>query len=164
MFKLKTRDLAICGMIAALYVVLIWAFSWCSFGWLQIRVAEALCILPFFYPPAVFGLFIGCLVSNLLFSGVWDVVLGSLTTLVAALITSQIRLKWLTPLPAIVLNALVVPLILILLGPDVTEGNTYWFMAAWVAAGQTIACAGLGLPLLLMLGKIPFIKELKSKP
>ena len=84
----STKRLCRAGVISALYVVLTYAFAPFAFGPFQIRPAEALCILPLFYADAIPALFIGCALSNLLSAySVFDVVIGSLTTLLAALFT-----------------------------------------------------------------------------
>ena len=100
--------------IAALYVVLTLVFAPISFGPVQLRVAEALCILPMFTPAAIPGLFIGCLIANLLGGGiVLDVVFGSLATLIGAVLGYMLRSnRWLVPLPAVIANALIVPFVL----------------------------------------------------
>ena len=113
------------GIIAALYFVLT-IINPLAFGQIQIRFSEALCVLPFFTPAAVPGLFIGCLLSNLAGSplGLYDIIFGSLATLAAAFSTYYIgkisrkkrrtaeKTKWLLPLPAVVINAFVVAAIL----------------------------------------------------
>ena len=78
------------GLIAALYVVLVLVFSFSSFGPIQFRIAEALTILPFFTSAAIPGLFIGCLIANILGGAViWDIIFGSLATLVAAYLSDR---------------------------------------------------------------------------
>lgn len=110
----QTNMLAQGGIIAAVYVVLTILFAPISFGAVQIRVAEALTILPMFTPAAVPGLFVGCLIANILGGGIiMDVILGSIATLIGAVLGRMLRAhRWLVPLPAIVSNALIVPLVL----------------------------------------------------
>ena len=112
--KNPTLFLAQSGIIAALYVALTLLFAPISFGPLQLRVAEALTILPLFTPAAIPGLFIGCLLANLLGGAiVWDVVFGSLATLIGAIFGYMLRKnRWLVPIPAILSNAIIVPLVL----------------------------------------------------
>ncbi len=100
--------------IDALYVVLTLVFAPISFGPLQLRIAEALCILPMFTPAAIPGLFIGCLLANLIGGGViLDVIFGSLATLIGAALGYLLRKnRWLVPLPAVIANALIVPFVL----------------------------------------------------
>lgn len=124
-----------------------------SYRMVQVRVAEALTVLPFVTRAAIPGLFIGCLVANVAGGlGPVDMVLGSLTTLAAAWLTSRTRVAWLAPLPPVLLNALVVgtyvPRLLDLRVP-LPVG---W---AWVGLGELVACYGLGLPFLLYLARRP---------
>lgn len=147
-----SRYLCEVGVIAALYAVLTIMLAPISYGPMQVRVSEALCILPYFTAAAVPGLFIGCLISNIAgimlgsSLGLLDVIVGSLTTLAAAWISSRIRMRPLVPLPAVVLNAFTVPYVL-----WAVLGVPYWPSVFWVAAGQALACFGLGLPLLYVL-------------
>ena len=141
------------AMIAAIYVVLVFVFAPISFGPVQIRVAEALTILPLFTPAAVPGVFIGCLIGNLLSPGmiVLDIALGSLTTLVAAIISYKLRgNKYLVPIPPIVLNMIVVPFI-IKYGYGVPM--PLYLSALAVGAGQIVSCYGLGFILIQVLEK-----------
>ena len=102
------------AVIAALYVVLTMVFAPISFGPVQVRIAEALCILPMFTSAAIPGLFIGCLIANLIGGGIMlDVIFGSLATLIGAVIGYMLRSnRWLVPLPAVIANALIVPFVL----------------------------------------------------
>ena len=95
--RFTTRAIARAGVIAALYVVLTMIFQPISFSMnspIQFRISEALTLLPILTADAVPGLFIGCLLGNWLGGGVWfDVVLGSIATLLAALCTRKFRSK-----------------------------------------------------------------------
>ena len=93
------------AVIAAIYVVLVVIFNYISFGPVQFRIAEALTILPYFTPAAIPGLFVGCIIANILGGAiVWDVVFGSIATLIGAIGTYLLRKhKWLAPVPPIVL-------------------------------------------------------------
>ncbi len=87
----KIRELAIGGLIGAVYVVLSLAFHPISFGVYQVRVAEALTVLPFVLPAAIPGLYVGCLLANVFGQMGWlDIVVGPLITLVAAVLTRRI--------------------------------------------------------------------------
>lgn len=141
------------AMIAALYVVLTLVFAPFSFQEIQVRLAEALTILPVFTPAAVPGLFVGCLIGNILGGAALpDILFGSLATLAAAFCTYLLRNKspFLAPVPPIAVNTLVVPLILrfgygILLPLPL--------MMLTVGLGELISCGLLGLPLLFFLRK-----------
>lgn len=80
------------AVIAAIYVVLVVIFNYISFGPVQFRIAEALTILPYFTPAAIPGLFVGCIIANILGGAiVWDVVFGSIATLIGAIGTYLLR-------------------------------------------------------------------------
>ena len=102
------------AFVAALYVVLTMAFAPIYFVPLQFRIAEALCIMPLFTSAAVPGLFIGCLIGNLLGGGIAvDVIFGSLATLIGAWAGRMLRNnRWLVPVPAILSNTVIIPFVL----------------------------------------------------
>lgn len=133
------------GMIAALYVVLTLASA--AFGLasnpVQLRLSEALTLLPCFFPGAVPGLFVGCLLANLLTGSIlWDVIVGSLATLLGALGTRLLRKnRWLAMLPPIVSNLLLVPPVLA--WAYRLEGSIPFFMLT-VGAGEILSCGVLG--------------------
>ncbi len=143
------RFMAEAGVIAAVYFVLTMAVAPISYGNIQMRISEALCVLPFFTPAAVPGLFIGCLLANLLSPlGVFDIVFGSLATLLAAFLTYKIKNKWFLPLPSVIVNAFAVGALLYFLA-----GLPFWLSVLYVGAGQAIACYALGMPLYFLLNK-----------
>ena len=146
----KLSYLAQSGIIAAVYVALTLVFYPIGYGLSQLRVSEALCVLPYFTPAAVPGLFLGCIIANLFGGfGLIDIVCGSLATLLAALWTYKIRNKFLAPLPAVLLNAVIVGFELSYL-----MHLPFWQTAPAVLAGQAVSCYVLGLPLLLALEKL----------
>ena len=102
------------AVIAALYVALTLVFAPISFGPVQVRIAEALCIMPIFTPAAIPGLFLGCLIANFIGGGIiLDVIFGSIATLIGAALGYMLRNnRWLVPLPAVIANALIVPFVL----------------------------------------------------
>ena len=105
MKKTNTAFLSQAAMIAAVYVVLTYVFAPFSFGEIQVRIAEALTILPVFTPAAVPGLFIGCLIGNILGGAVLpDIIFGSIATLLGAFFTYQLfrNRPVLAPLPPII--------------------------------------------------------------
>ena len=133
------------AMIAAIYVVLtvfISAFNLAS-GAIQVRISEELTILPVFTPAAIPGLFLGCLISNLVTGCMpLDVVFGSLATLIGACGTYALRKhKWLAPLPPIVANTIIVPFVLRYV--YLAEGTIPFFMLT-VGIGEVISCYLLG--------------------
>ena len=143
------------AIIAALYVVLTYAASMMglSNGVIQVRFSEALTILPYFTPAAIPGLFIGCIISNLLAGAVvWDVIFGSLATLIGAVFTYLLRKKskWLAPLPPVLSNTVIVPFVLTY-AYGVPDGLA--FLMLTVGIGEVISCGVLGMLLLKCLEK-----------
>lgn len=138
------------GIIAAVYAALTLITPIFSYGVGQVRISEALCVLPFFTPAAIPGLFVGCALANLGSPfGIIDIVCGSVATLLAAFATSKVKNKWLAPLPSVLLNGLIVGLMLSTQIP----GQAWWAAILYVAGGQAIACYALGMPLLFALDK-----------
>ena len=116
MKKSKTLFITEAAVIAALYVVLTMAFAPISFGksGIDVRIAEALVILPFFTPAAIPGLTIGCVIANMIGGGIiLDVIFGSAATLLGAIFGYLLRKnRWLVPLPAVVSNTVIIPFVL----------------------------------------------------
>lgn len=133
------------GMVAALYVALTLVSSAMGLasGQIQLRLSEALTVLPCFFPAAVPGLFVGCLLANLLTGCVlWDVAVGSLATLLGALGTRLLRKnRWLAVLPPIVSNILLVPPVLVW-AYGVEESIP--FLMLTVGLGEVLSCGVLG--------------------
>ena len=142
------------AVIAALYVVLVVIFNYISFGPIQFRVAEALTILPYFTPAAIPGLFIGCILANVIGGAViWDIIFGSIATLIGAVFTYLLRKKskFLAPLPPVLANTIIVPWVLkYAYGAE----EMVWFMAVTVGIGEILACYVLGMMLLFALNKV----------
>lgn len=134
------------ALVAALYVVLTWlcALVGMSSGVIQVRLSEALCVLPAFTGAAVPGLFVGCLLANLLTgSALPDVVFGSLATLIGALGAYFLRRhKWLVPLPTVLANVLIIPFVLRFAYS--LEGTIPYFMLT-VGAGEVISAYICGM-------------------
>lgn len=159
----NTKQLVTSAIIAAIYaVVTIFLTYPMSFQASQFRVAEALTILPFFTPVAIPGLFIGCLISNLLSPvGPLDVIFGSLTTLIAAIATWQIgksnlkHKKLLVPLPPVIFNALIIGLLL-----SYTLKWPLFLTILQVGFGELLCCYVLGLPLLNIIEKNDHLKQI----
>lgn len=159
----RIKQLTIAAMIAAVYLVITLTpgISSLSYGPVQIRFAEVLTVLPYFLPAAVPGLFIGCLISNFFSPNVgWDVIIGSLSTLMAAFLTyklthNRIKRKWLAPLPPVLINAVVVGAML-----GVLYELPILATMLSVGAGQLVACYVIGFPLILLIEKNNKISEL----
>ena len=157
MKKQTTRFLTRAGVIGALYAALTFAFLPYAYGPLQIRPAEALTVLPAFFSESVPGLYVGCMIANLGSSsaGIWDVVFGSLVTLIAALLSRKMRHPLLVGIPPVVLNAFGIPLILVLAGG--LPWGAYFTVVGQIALTQTLWVYGLGLPLYF------YLKKMKDK-
>lgn len=141
------------AMIAALYIVLTFIANALGLAnqAIQVRFSEALTILPYFTPAAIPGLFVGCLLSNLLTGcALPDIIFGSLATVVGAFFTYKLRkYKWLAPIPPIAANAIVVPFVLLY-----AYGiQPLWFSFITVTIGEIISCGVLGMLLLFALSK-----------
>ncbi len=142
--------LAYAAVIAAVYVVLTMAFAPIAFGPVQFRISEALCVLPYFTPAGVPGVFIGCFLSNLLCGAApLDIVFGSLATLIGAVGSYVLREhKWLVCLPPIVSNTLIIPWVLRYAYGSV---DLIPFAMLTVGIGEVLAIGVLGNLLLVTL-------------
>lgn len=155
----STRKITFGGVIAALYVVLTVvanAFGLAS-GAIQVRISEALTILPVFTIAAIPGLTVGCVLANLITGcAPWDVVFGSLATLIGAVGTRMLRKKpllaWIHP---VIANMAIVPVVLqkVYGVPD-----AWWYLALTVGAGEVISCGILGLLLYHSVKNIPQLR------
>ncbi len=143
------------ALIAAMYVVLTWLANLFGLanGAIQVRFSEALTILPYFTPAAIPGLFVGCFISNTITgAAIWDILFGSLATLIGAFFTYKLRhfSKCLAPLPPILANIIVVPQVLrIVYGAS----DSIWYLMATVGIGEIISCGIFGMVLLFALQK-----------
>lgn len=160
--KTKVRQLTVAGMIAALYVVLTVVFQPIGYGSVQFRIAEMLTILPAYFPEAIPGLAVGCMVSNVIGlstganpAGGWDVLVGTAATVLAAWLTYLLRgvrfknLPLVATLPPVLINALAIGIELWM----VYRGVPWYWHVAGVAAGQFAACTLCGTLLSAALNK-----------
>lgn len=157
------RQLTLAAVVGAIYAALTLALPALSYGQFQIRFAEALTVLPFFFPATAPGLFVGCLIANLLSPyGLVDVVCGSAATLLAALWTARIRHRFLAPLPPVLCNGVIIGAMLAWyeagFGPAFP--GLFLINGLWVAAGEVAACYVLGSILLTALPKIDFFRQM----
>jgi len=156
MGKLAVKDIAFAGIVGALYALLTLILAPFSYGVYQVRVAEALTVLPYLNPFAAVGLFAGCLVANIFGgNGIQDIVFGSLLTLIAGYftyLTSKIKSRPLSlalaPLPPVIINAFGVSIYLAEI-----VGMNYLLVVQMIGVGQFVACYVLGLPLLIYLSR-----------
>lgn len=158
MQKFTVQKLATAGVVGAAYaaLALFGSIFGVTYGPIQCRFSEALCVLPFLLPETAWGLGVGCLIANLLSPyGILDVVVGSAATLLAALLTARCKKKWLAPLPPVLANMVLVGLVLSYeqAGTSAAFWPAYAFNALTVGAGELVACYGLGLLLLWRLEK-----------
>ena len=145
--KNRVRFITHSAIIAALYVILtgLSAVLHLASGPIQIRLSEALTILPVFTPAAIPGLFIGCILANFLTGSlVWDIVFGSLATLIGAVCTFFLRKKskYLAVLPPILSNMVIVPFVLQYVYGD---EQMYWFLMLTVGIGEILSAGVCGL-------------------
>lgn len=151
--RTHTASITKAAIIAALYIVLTFlanALGLANYA-IQVRFSESLCILPYFTKTAIPGLFIGCLLSNIMTGCTLpDIIFGSLATLLGALITYLLRkYKWSAPIGPIISNALIIPFVLLY-----AYGiKPLWFSFVTVTAGEIISCGILGMLLLKTLEK-----------
>ena len=168
MKRFSTRQLTLAALVGAMYVVLSYfgnIFS-LTFGAVQCRFAEALTVLPFLNPATTWGLFIGCVITNILSPyGPLDMIFGSLATLLAGLLTARCKHKWLAPLPPVLCNMLIIPAVIAFqeVGFTAAFSGAFLYHAATIGLGQVVACYGLGMILLAMLPKLGIIAKISEK-
>lgn len=142
---MKTKNITKSAMIAAIYVALTYvsALIGIASGAIQVRLSEALCILPAFTPAAIPGLFVGCFTANLLTGcAIWDVVFGSLATLLGAMGTYYFgKSKYLAPLFPILSNTIIIPFVL---KEVYALEDAIWYLFITVGAGEIISCGVIG--------------------
>ena len=172
--SISTRKVAFSGVIAALYAGLTLAVMPFSYGPVQFRISEVLCILPFFFPFSVWGLFVGCIVANIFSPYFWlDITVGPVASLLAALCTmyigklgdrKRLTVKAFACFPPVFFNAVLIGAMIAYI--MISEGDTNTFMTVfissglWVGLGQLIVLYVLGFPLLIYLPKTKLIEKL----
>ena len=149
--KLNTRTIALSGIVAAVYAVItiVWPLS---YGSVQFRLSEALCVLPAFVPVTGIGLTVGCLVANL-FSTVsaLDIVIGTIATAIGCVFTTRCKKVWAMPLPTVISNTVLVGAMLAFVySPDALLQG-FVVNAAGVALGELVVLYALGVPLAVYL-------------
>ena len=175
MSNLNIRKIAFAGVIAALYAALTMALAPISFGSIQFRISEVLCILPFFFPFSVWGLFVGCIAANLISPYFLDVILGPIASLLAALCTMRIgmlsrertSMKVLACFPPVIFNAVIIGAMIA--GIMVSDGDVDTFLPAFVICGlqvgfgQLVVLYAIGLPLMINLPKSKTFSKLLAQ-
>lgn len=152
----KIRYITVSAVIAALYVALTYLTQFMAFGPLQLRIAESLTVLPYFSSAGIWGVTLGCMISNIISPyGILDLIFGSLATLLAAIITrllSKLDLWYLAPLPPVLINGIVIGLLLSY-ESGVFAFSSFLMFFLEVSAGQVVPCYVIGLVLILLLRK-----------
>ena len=150
-----TKFIAKAAMISALYIALtmISAAFGLSSGVIQIRISEALCILPIYTFAAVPGVTVGCLIANILCGGtIYDIIFGTLATIIGCMTAYAIRkVPYLASLPTIISNAIIIPCVLIVSGIGGWEMFPYFVLT--VGLGEIISCGVLGTLIILYMEK-----------
>ena len=158
--RFTTRQMATAGIIAAVYAALTLLLPIPQYGGIQFRVAEAMTVLPFFFPEAIPGLAVGCFLANLLGSTIVDVIFGTLATLLACIATQHMPNRYLASLPPVIFNMIIV-------GAEIAWFETgfgpgfwpaYAFNAVTVGVGELAACFILGQ---LLLSALPRVESLR---
>ncbi len=154
--RFTPKQLAIAGIIAGIYAALTLLLPIPQYHGIQLRVAEAMTLLPFLFPGAIPGLAVGCFLANLLGSPfVLDWIFGTLATLLAALWTSRMPNKYLAALPPVICNAVIV-------GAEIAYFATldgaaflpaFALNALTVGIGEAVACFVLGILLVKVLSR-----------
>ena len=171
--RTSTRKMAAAAVVGAAYAALTMALAPISYGAIQMRVSEVLCILPFFVPCTAWGLFLGCAVANLISaSGILDVVFGSLATLGACLCIAALGKRgrattwWprcvLAALMPVVWNGMVVGAVLTWTLTDTAFPSlspVFWVFGGEVAAGELAVMLVLGLPLMRLLPRYSWFRR-----
>ena len=157
---MSTKRLVRCAMIAAVYTVLCLALAPFSYGAVQVRVAEALTLLPVFGPEYIVGVTLGCLLANVLGSTAIDAVFGTAATLLAGICTYALRKKRVkglalpASLPPVIFNALIIGFMIVtFFGDGPATLPAFAWTAFTVALGEIVSCCILGVLLVRMIEK-----------
>ena len=166
MRKFTTRDLTLAAMVAALYFVLCYfgTIFQLTFGPVQVRLGEALTVLPFLFPATAPGLAVGCLLTNVLSPyGPIDMAVGTLATAIAAFWTMKMPRWYLAGLPPVVMNALLLPPMWAWAEAGALNG-AFWAaygLNLWTfVAGEAVACYVLGTVLVLALPRVRYFRSM----
>ena len=154
----KIRQITVSAIVAALYVALTLLSKPLTVGFVEIRFSEVLCVLPYFFPGSVWGLFIGCLISNIFSGSIVDIIVGSLATLIGAFLTSKIKNKYLCPLPTVLSNTALIPFVIMSYMPK-WHTPTYLLNLTGVFLSEIVSVYILGLILLIVLEKKKIFKR-----
>ena len=137
MHKFSTRDLTLAALIAAVYAVLTVTLPIPQYSGIQVRLAEALTVLPFLFPAATPGLVVGCFIANLFSPFPLDILFGTAATLFGCWATQYMPSRWLAPLPPVIFNAVIV-------GAEIAWTSVGFTAAFWPAFAFNAFTVGLG--------------------
>lgn len=163
------RALCMSAVTGAAYAALTMLLAPISYGAVQLRVSEALCVLPYFIPGTAWGLTLGCAIANILTGNIFDVIFGSLATLAAGLCTARIGRRRCGAAGA--LMACMMPVVFngVVVGAVITRAynglgvfshiGVFAINAAQVALGEAAVMLVLGLPLMRVLPRQAFMRE-----
>lgn len=159
--KLDTKSIAMNAIIAAMYAALTYAFFFCSYGPLQVRISEFMVLLAFFNPNYIYGLTIGCIVSNIYspafsaFCSPLDIAIGTLATLIAALLISFSRHLFVASIFPALSNGFLLAFEFTFLtnGEEIPTPAIFWTNFGWVCLGEVIAVCVLGYIIFMLLSK-----------
>ncbi len=165
--SMNVKRLVRCAMIAAVYVTLCLVLAPLSYGTVQIRVAEALTLLPVFGPEYIVGVTLGCLLANLLGSTMVDVVFGTLATFLACLVTYSLRktrvrgLAIPASIPPVLFNAVIVGGIELtfFMGETGATAKIALLNALSVGLGEVVSCMILGVLLVKLIESVPALRH-----
>lgn len=162
MKTMSVRELTFAAILAAIYAGLTMFLPVPQYVGVQLRVAEALTVLPFFFPAATPGLFVGCIIANLFSPFVLDVVFGSAATLLACIWTGRLKNRWLAPLPPVLCNAVIVggEIAWAQVGLSPAFWDAFTLNAVTVGAGELLACYIFGSVLLSALYHSPAFRSM----
>lgn len=172
--RFTTRKIAVSAIIGAVYAVLTIALAPISYGPVQFRISEVLCILPYFMPYTTLGLYVGCILANLFTGNVFDIIFGSLATLLAALLTARIGMKRHTLANSamacfmpVIFNAVIVGAVLTWAYDIKAFADnallSFLVNGIWVGFGELVVLYVLGLPLMRWLPKQEFFNDFIEK-
>ena len=172
--RINTVTIAVSALIGAVYAALTLALAPISYGPVQFRISEALCIMPYFIPSTAWGLYVGCILANMFTGNIFDIVFGSLATLFAGLLTARIGRKEHTLANSaaacfmpVVFNAVIIGAVLTwAYGIKEFADNSllsFAVNAAWVGFGELVVFYVLGLPLTRWLPKQKFFNAFMDK-
>ena len=172
--RINTRRIAAAALVGAVYAALTITLAPISYGPVQFRVSEVLCILPYFLPETAFGLYVGCILANLFTGNIFDIILGSLATLLAGLLTARLGRREhtlansaLACFMPVIFNAVIVGAVLTwAYGFQEIAGRpvlSFLVNAAWVGFGELAVLYVLGLPLMRWMPRQKFFTDIMDR-